>query len=282
MKKISILAFLYCLLSLSISIPAQAQISPWVNADNLRARLISGVSSIGTDKTFEALLDVSLADDWHTYWRVSGDSGLPPRFDWSMSENVKDVRVSYPAPTRKNESGLYTFGYDNAVAFPLLITLKEPQTAATLNLQAQMMVCKDICIPSIFNITLNIPAKDGQTSTMMPLIKKAKETIPSPVDLPHLKINTIVAGPNALAINAYSKNGFDAVDVFPVSDNLSLTLPPEITPNAKDPRIAMIRIPITPDIDNLIDALKGQKLSITMVNGKTAIEKKIQYYSRSD
>lgn len=47
---------------------------------------------------------IQLQPGWHTYWRTPGDSGVPPRFDFSKSDNVEAVTVLWPAP-RKFEDG---------------------------------------------------------------------------------------------------------------------------------------------------------------------------------
>ena len=34
-------------------------------------------------------ISFDLAPDWKTYWRSPGDTGIPPLFDWSGSENLR-------------------------------------------------------------------------------------------------------------------------------------------------------------------------------------------------
>ncbi len=47
---------------------------------------------------------------WHTYWRYPGDAGVPPRFDFAGSQNVKAVEVLWPAPQRIQEEGMVAIG----------------------------------------------------------------------------------------------------------------------------------------------------------------------------
>jgi DsbC/DsbD-like thiol-disulfide interchange protein len=35
---------------------------------------------------WQAGILVELEPDWKTYWRVPGDSGIPPQFDWAGSK----------------------------------------------------------------------------------------------------------------------------------------------------------------------------------------------------
>ncbi len=63
-------------------------------------RLVAG-SAGGADRTsLRAGIELRLATGWKTYWRYPGDSGVPPRFDFSKSTNVKSVTVRWPAPHR--------------------------------------------------------------------------------------------------------------------------------------------------------------------------------------
>ena len=51
-----------------------------------------------TPQRLRAGIEIKLQPGWHTYWRYPGDSGVPPRFDFSGSDNVASVKVLYPAP----------------------------------------------------------------------------------------------------------------------------------------------------------------------------------------
>ena len=72
-------------------------------------------------------IEIRLAPGWKTYWRYPGDSGIPPRFDFSHSTNVKSVTVRYPAPQRLTDESGTSIGYKHGVVFPLEIV---PQDAA--------------------------------------------------------------------------------------------------------------------------------------------------------
>jgi DsbC/DsbD-like thiol-disulfide interchange protein len=45
-----------------------------------------------------AALQLDMAPGWKTYWRQPGDSGIPPRFDFSQTEGLQAVEVFYPTP----------------------------------------------------------------------------------------------------------------------------------------------------------------------------------------
>ena len=87
-----------CALSLIAAASASAadDVSPWDGDARSAVRLIAG--SAGTGKVVRAGVEIRLKSGWHTYWRYPGDAGVPPRFDFTGSQNVKAVDVLWAAP----------------------------------------------------------------------------------------------------------------------------------------------------------------------------------------
>src|SRR5262245_41649004 len=94
--------------------------SRWDGDARSAVRLIAGSAPRG-EGPIRAGLEIRLNSGWHTYWRYPGDAGVPPRFDFSESENLKSVEVLWPAPQRIPEQGLVTIGYAGDVILPLAI-----------------------------------------------------------------------------------------------------------------------------------------------------------------
>ena len=96
--------------------PARAgDASPWVADLHSSLRLIAG-GKAGTE-ALRAGIEIKVAPGWHTYWRYPGDSGVPPRFSFSGSDNVAAVKVSYPAPHAITDETGTTIGYSDNVDF---------------------------------------------------------------------------------------------------------------------------------------------------------------------
>jgi DsbC/DsbD-like thiol-disulfide interchange protein len=110
-----------------------------------RLRLICGEPL--DDGMLRAGVDIILDHGWKTYWRMPGDAGVPPQFDWSASANVKSVEVLWPAPARIIDAGGETVGYKDQVVFPLRVAPLRAAESVTLELTMFLGVCKDICIP---------------------------------------------------------------------------------------------------------------------------------------
>jgi hypothetical protein len=71
--------------------------SPWQRDAHSAVRLLAGSRS-GT--VLLGGVAIQLQPGWKTYWRTPGDSGVPPRFDFSKSDNVEAVTVLWPAPKK--------------------------------------------------------------------------------------------------------------------------------------------------------------------------------------
>src|ERR1700756_3095103 len=95
--------------ALSTAAAWAADASPWDGDTRAGVRLIAG--SRTNDAMVRAGVEIKLAPGWKTYWRYPGDSGVPPRFDFAGSQNVKSVEIAWPAPHRLSDESGITIGY---------------------------------------------------------------------------------------------------------------------------------------------------------------------------
>jgi DsbC/DsbD-like thiol-disulfide interchange protein len=98
--------------------------------------------------THMAAVDLTLAPGWKTYWRSPGDAGIPPRFDWSGSENVASVRIHWPAPSVFVSNGMQTIGYHDRLLLPVEVQPIDPAQPVVLSLKMDLGVCDEICLPA--------------------------------------------------------------------------------------------------------------------------------------
>ncbi len=280
----NIIVFSAALLSFLIfmSTVAEAGQSEWAVSDNVRARLLSGAETIGDDTQIQAALEIDLSDGWHTYWKHAGDSGLPIRFNWEESENVKTVDVSYPVPLRKTELNILTvYAYDERIILPMTIDLEEANTDSALDLDLQLMVCKEICVPDQLDLSLMIEAGKGKESPQLKIIESAKRKVPykqgKESQRADLYIDTIVTGADAIVVNAHMKRGPDKALAIAHTGEYALTTKPQYTADENDQSRVMITIPKPEDIENLMQELNGKTLTIVLSDGRDAVEKAIEF-----
>ena len=117
---------------------------PSAAADAATVALIDGWRE--ADGSRVAAIEITLAPGSHTYWRVPGEAGIPPSFDWSSSENLQAVRYEWPRPEIIDSYGMRSFGYVGSLVLPVLLTPKDPAAPLELALALSFGVCDDICM----------------------------------------------------------------------------------------------------------------------------------------
>lgn len=132
----------------------------WNTGVSVATRLESAQSAVG-DGRVSAALHMTLEPGWKTYWRVPGDSGLAPMFDWSGSKNVQSIELLWPTPRAFDELGERFYGYKGDIRWPLRVVAQDPDQAIDLSLKLDFGVCSDVCIPTSIRSSLRIPAGEA-------------------------------------------------------------------------------------------------------------------------
>ncbi len=124
-----------------LAIEARAQdASPWQRDGHSAVRLLAGSRS---GAVLLGGIAFQLQPGWKTYWRTPGDSGVPPRFDFSKSENIEAVTILWPAPTKFDDgAGGHSLGYKNQIVLPLRIVAKNADKPVTLRADINYAVCE--------------------------------------------------------------------------------------------------------------------------------------------
>jgi len=206
------LGFAATLLTSSLAMPARAQdASPWQRDAHSAVRLLAGSRS---GPVLLGGIAFQLQPGWKTYWRTPGDSGVPPRFDFSKSENIEAVTVLWPAPVKFDDgAGGHSLGYHDQIILPLRIVAKNADKPATLRAAINYAVCEKLCIPVEANAELPITSV---ASTEDSALFAALDTVPKPAN---------VGDPNPLTIRDIKRDGKSTVLVDVVSpDSSEVTL----------------------------------------------------------
>jgi len=115
------------------------------------------------DGTQMAAIRVRLAPGWKTYWRAPGDGGIPPRFSWEGSKNLKAVQFHWPTPEVFTINGVRSIGYHDELILPMELT---PASASDEPIHArasvELGVCEEICLPMEVNLSADIFPGDAE------------------------------------------------------------------------------------------------------------------------
>ena len=141
----------FLLAALAAATPALAD-GPVTAAQGLaRVALLDGWRQPGGARM--AAVEITLAPGWHTYWRVPGEVGIPPDFDWSASRNLASVAYEWPRPVVFDNAGLPGIGYVGKLVLPILLTPEAADQPIDVALHLFFGVCGDICVPAEATVT---------------------------------------------------------------------------------------------------------------------------------
>ena len=123
-----------------------------IHANGLaRAKITDGW--IEKDQKLIFGLKIDLNKNWKTYWRLPGNAGLKPLFTFDKSENVFAAKIMWPSPIIFGEDNLWSIGYKDSVLLPLEVTPIDTSKPIKLEIQADIGLCEDVCIPVTLNVS---------------------------------------------------------------------------------------------------------------------------------
>jgi DsbC/DsbD-like thiol-disulfide interchange protein len=158
--------------------PARAaDASPWVEDSYSAIRLIAGANKSGAE-SLRAGIEIKMQPGWHTYWRYPGDSGVPPRFSFSGSDNLAAVQVLFPAPHAFTDEAGTTIGYKGSVIFPLRVFPRQKYKPVTLRGKIDYAACEKLCVPVEASVELTLAGAGGADNAAL---TAAEARVPQPV-----------------------------------------------------------------------------------------------------
>jgi DsbC/DsbD-like thiol-disulfide interchange protein len=213
---------------------------------------------------------ITMQKGWKTYWRVPGDGGVPPSFDWSGSENVETTRVMMPLPHRFKDENGEGIGYKTEVVFPVDVKPKDPSKPARLDLKIFYAVCNDICVPVQARVRVNIDASTVSASDKFRL-RVARATVPVEPDAGRLAVTSLkqvdIDGKLALEVSLKGIRSPADTDIFVEAAGNSYFRKPELVSQSGDTGTWRIAV------DSYGDAvsLAGKPVRLTVADGDTGL-----------
>jgi len=141
-----------------------------VTTERVRAELLGHApEGVGPGKPVWVGLQLAHQPEWHTYWKNSGDSGLPTQLQWTLPRGVTAGEIAWPVPKKIPIGTLANYGYEGTVLLPVPLAIGpdfQPSPLAReleVKLQATWLVCKKECIPEDGQFVLRLPL-NGSTA----------------------------------------------------------------------------------------------------------------------
>jgi DsbC/DsbD-like thiol-disulfide interchange protein len=143
-----------------LATPALAGATPWQDVvPSVRLRLIAN-DIRASDGSVLAGLELDMPQNFTTYWRLPGESGIPTEFDIAGSSGVATPSIQWPYPTPEVTNGFLDYVYHGATVLPVLLRLNGE--APSLKVAVTMGVCSNICVPvrASFSLPLSLQTPD--------------------------------------------------------------------------------------------------------------------------
>jgi DsbC/DsbD-like thiol-disulfide interchange protein len=149
---------------------------------HLEVELISEQATSSPGRPLWVGLLFRLDQGWHIYWQNPGDSGQPPKVQWSLPAGFVAGSIRWPPPIRLGGGSVVDYGYEGQVLLMAPIQGPSGHNATpppNLSADVKYIVCRDVCIPGKAHLTMSGPAS-GDWAPWRALFEQTREQLPKP------------------------------------------------------------------------------------------------------
>lgn len=166
-----------------LCVPVASAWGEVARTQHAETELVSARVAAAPGETVSFVLRQKPQSGWHTYWINPGDSGEPPRLEWTAPQGYVAGPLIHPAPVVERLGPITTYVHDRETLYP--VALKVPETARPgeridLSVRATWLICDEICVPEsgTFPVTLAIAAEGRDDARGARLLAEAVEALP--------------------------------------------------------------------------------------------------------
>ncbi len=219
MKTVSRISLLVPAMALAATV-AFGQVGAPAKTPKAKVSLVPDVEAVSPGEPFEIGLRFELAEGWHIYWKNSGDSGQPPRVDWTLPGGFEAGDLQFPVPKRHVTGGaIVTNIIEGAPILPVRITPPQmiDESKVAFSAKVRYLICQKTCLLETAELKLEIPvaaAGDVVKPANEMLFRRARKALPTTTSKylsvsASTKPETVSAGKSfELVIDATIKRGF--------------------------------------------------------------------------
>jgi thiol:disulfide interchange protein DsbD len=213
----------------------------------VRAELLADTSAIVPGKSFTVGLLLRMAPGWHTYWKFSGDAGLPTELKWKLPPGWKVGDIQWPIPLKTIDPGdIETYGYENEVLLMHEITppAKLDGLSAKPSTEANWLVCEKICIPGGATLHLDLPGASTSQPANTDVFARYRRLLPQNLPAPNVARTdwSRVGSDLRLKIASETLAKYPAVDFFPLPEQETIVGHPSV--QSRNNNEIVFRIPL--------------------------------------
>jgi thiol:disulfide interchange protein len=235
----------------------------------VKAELLADANAVVPGKPFTVGLLLRMAPGWHTYWKFSGDAGLPTEMKWKLPPGWKVGDIQWPIPLKTIDPGdIETYGYENEVLLIQEITppSKLDDSSAKLSTEANWLVCEKICIPGSATLQLDLPVASTSQPANTDVFARYRRLLPQNLAGPDVARAdwSRVGSDLRLKIASETLAKYPAVDFFPLPEQETIVGHPAV--QSRNNNEIVFRIPLESAPKNL-SSLAGLVVFAQQPNG---------------
>ncbi len=134
-----------------------------------------------------AIISFELKNNAKFYWRNPGELGLPTKFNFTKSINLKNAEIFWPIPEIYLKDNIASYVYKNNTDFIIKLIPNNPNQNIELNANIHFSICKEGCSTHEINLSDIIRNDSSNVGLIMSSLAKA----PHPNGSENLTINKI-------------------------------------------------------------------------------------------
>src|SRR6266699_1328047 len=254
MKIASRVAAYWIVCSSIFALAQQGQSQTYQGKELVKAEILPDTNAIVPGKPFTVGLLLRMAPGWHTYWKFSGDAGLPTEMKWKLPPGWKAGDIQWPIPLKTIDPGdIETYGYENEVLLIQEITppSKIDDSSAKLSTEANWLVCEKICIPGSATLQLDLPVASTSQPANTDVFARYRRLRPQSLAGPGVaRADWSRVGPDLrLKITSETLAKYSAVDFFPLPEQETIVGHPAV--QSRNNGEIVFRIPLESASKNL-------------------------------
>lgn len=125
------------------------------------ASLVTNHNTLVSGMKIAVQLDIE--KDWHAYWENPGDVGAPPKLNITSNQPIDVSEMFYPIPHRIVSNPYDSYGFENETLFYKTIHFQNLTGDVELKIDAEWLICKEICVPCTKSFTLKLPITNSKS-----------------------------------------------------------------------------------------------------------------------
>src|SRR6266536_2355729 len=234
-----------CLSVLALASRGQSQ--TYQGKELVKAELLADTNAVVPGKAFTVGLLLRMAPGWHTYWKFSGDAGIPTELKWKLPPGWKAGEIQWPIPVKTIDPGdIQTYGYQDEVLLMQEITppAKIDNSPVKLSAEATWLVCEKICIPGNASLQLELPKSTTSASANTEIFTRFRRLLPQ--NWPEPKVATAnwtrTGSDLRLSVKSATLANYPRADFYPLPEGETVVGHPKVESRSADE--VVFRVPI--------------------------------------